>query len=127
MRMRWRTASVVLGLMVVLATVLGVACLCAHGPVTQSVAVMQPGTAAAAMHHGSSGDSPDHACAVPGHDQCGAKTTAYAPTTGPGPHPFPQTLPARVDTRPATLPTAVAAHPAAPRAPDLHVLQVLRT
>jgi hypothetical protein len=121
MRTRRRTASVVLGLMVVLATVLGAACLCAHGP------VMQPIAAATAVHHGSSGDSRDHVCAVPGHDQCGAKTAAYAPTTGPGPHPFPQTPPARVDARPATLPTAVPARPAAPRAPDLHVLQVLRT
>ncbi len=121
MRMRRRTASVVLGLMVVLATVLSAACLCAYGP------VMQPVTAAPSVNHGSSGDSRDHVCAVPGHDQCGAKTAAYTPTTGPGPHPFPQAMPARVNTRPATLPTAVAARPAAPRAPDLHVLQVLRT
>ncbi|MFF8904802.1 hypothetical protein [Streptomyces olivaceoviridis] len=123
MSTRRRTASVLLGLLVVLATVFGVACLCAHGPgVRPTVAVAS-----------SSYDVPDHLarehlCALPGQDHCGAKTTAATPTTGPGNHPFPQTLPTTVvDARPATAAPPVRARPAAPRPPGLHALQVLRT
>ncbi|MEU3979220.1 hypothetical protein AB0F77_03775 [Streptomyces sp. NPDC026672] len=119
--------SVVLGLTMALATVLGVASLCAHGPVRGPVAVLSSEGAAPAAHHGPSGAPRAHVCPVPGHDQCGARTAAYSPTTGPGPHPFPRTPPALVDTRPAVAPTTAAARPAAPRAPDLHVLQVQRT
>jgi len=123
MNVRRRSALVVLGLMVVLATVLGVACLCTHSPVMRPVAAASP----VSDHNSDHPEARERACAVPGHDQCGDKTVVATPTTGPDPHPFPQVLPAYVDARPAATAAAVAAHPATPRAPDLHVLQVLRT
>ncbi|MFD7404179.1 hypothetical protein ACFV7R_16200 [Streptomyces sp. NPDC059866] len=122
---RRRAASVVLGLWMALATVLGVGCLCAHGQTyaqaVQYVAAVSP------MPDAPGDDTREHACAAPGHDQCGGGTVVDTPATGPAPHPLPQALPTRVDTRPVAAPTPVTAGPAAPRPPNLHVLQVLRT
>jgi hypothetical protein len=120
MIVRRQTVSVVLGLLVVLATVLGAACLCARGDTVQPIA-------ASSVYGGSGDGDREHVCAVPAHDQCGAKVTVDTPTTGPGPHPQPLALPVRADVGPTSSRTVINLHPAAPRAPDLHVLQVLRT
>ncbi|MFF4550764.1 hypothetical protein [Streptomyces sp. NPDC001435] len=120
MSARRRTGSVVLGLLVALATVFGAVCLCAHGPTVQPVAVLS-------AYDTSDGGSRTHACALPAHDQCGAKLAADMPTTGPGPHPQPLILPVWAGARPASSFKLINLDPAAPRAPDLHVLQVLRT
>ncbi|WP_405905470.1 MULTISPECIES: hypothetical protein [unclassified Streptomyces] len=122
MTVRRRTGSVVLGLLVALATVLGVACLCTHGPAVQPVAAMS-----SAASHGPDGDDHEHVCAAPGEDECGAQWVMDTPTTGPGPHPQPQSLPAQVHVRPAAVPAQTTAYGVAPRPPNLHVLQVLRT
>ncbi|QIZ00735.2 hypothetical protein HEP87_52180 [Streptomyces sp. S1D4-11] len=111
-----------LGLLMALATLLGAAFLCAHGP------AMQPEPTAVAMvtydqaHH-----TCEHACAAPGHDQCGAASAVNTPATGPGPHPQPLSPPSHVDARSTVVSTTVARYTATPRAPDLYVLQVLRT
>ncbi|MFF6829849.1 copper resistance protein CopC [Streptomyces longwoodensis] len=120
MSVRQRTAAVVLGLLVALATVLGAACLCAHRHTVQPVTVFS-------AYDTSDGGAREHACALPAHDQCGAKAAGDMPTTGPGPHSQPLTLPAWADTRPASSRTVINQDSAAPRAPDLHALQVLRT
>ncbi|MFI5875346.1 hypothetical protein ACIBAH_23370 [Streptomyces sp. NPDC051445] len=73
------------------------------------------------------GDVREHACASPAHDQCGGKTVVDTPTTGPGPHPQPLDPPVRPDARPASATSAIVMHTIAARAPDLHLLQVLRT
>ncbi|ALV33213.1 hypothetical protein AS200_15115 [Streptomyces sp. CdTB01] len=113
----------VLGLLVALATLLGVACLCSHGHALQA----EPVAVASVSYDGPHHHARDHACLSPGHDHCGAKLSVDTPTTGPGPHPQPLGLPVRVDPRPILAPTATTWYAAAPRAPDLHVLQVLRT
>ena len=118
-----RTGAVALALLVVLATLLGVACLCSPGHAGQS----EPVTIASAAHHGPDRPGHERACLSPGHDHCGTKLAVDTPTTGPGPHPQPLGLPARVDSRPAPVAPATTWYTAAPRAPDLHVLQVLRT
>lgn len=112
-----------LGLLVALAVVLGVAGQGGgHGE-----AVTTPVTAAASTHDSPATDDREHLCPAPRHDRCGADAVLGTPTTGPGPHPLPQALPARVDARPAAAPTAVPSRPGASRPPDLHMLQVLRT
>jgi len=111
---------VVLGLLLTLATVLGCA---THPAATEAEAVRHLVAAAYAPQ----GPSEEHVCAVPGHDRCHGGSGVIARTTPPTPHPAPLALPARVDARPATTPLSVRADPAAPRPPDLHVLQVLRT
>ncbi|MEV7343882.1 hypothetical protein [Streptomyces sp. NPDC093544] len=121
MTVRRRTGSVVLGLLVALATVLGVACLCTHGPAVQSVAAMS------SAYQGPAGDDREHVCTAPAQDQCGAQWAMDTPTTGPGPHPQPQSLPVQVDAGPARVPARTTAYGVAPRPPNLHVLQVLRT
>ncbi len=115
-----RAASVALGLLLALATVLGCA--------------MHPGEAEAeaarhlvAVAYTPQTPSKEHVCPVPGHDRCHGAGGVIARTTAPTPHPAPQALPTRLDARPAAAPLAVRADPAAPRPPDLHVLQVLRT
>ncbi|MFJ5265137.1 hypothetical protein ACIQAC_32205 [Streptomyces sp. NPDC088387] len=120
---RRRTGSVVLSLLVALATFLGVACLCAHGtaPQSESVAVTYVDIDRPDGHRS------ERACLSPGHQQCGAKLAVDTPATAPAPHPHPLGLPARVDARPAPALTDVSRYTAPPRAPDLHVLQVLRT
>lgn len=121
MSSRRAAGSVVLGLLVALAAVLGVACLCTHGHVPQSLAV-------SSAYGALDGGIPEHACASSGHGRCGTEAAADTPTTGPVPHPLPQAWPARVEVRPAAFPAAaVRKRPAAPRAPDLYTLQVLRT
>lgn len=122
MTVRRRTGSVVLGLLVALATVLGVACLCTHGPAVQPVTAMS-----STAYHGPGDDDREHVCAVPGSDQCGVQWAMDTPATGPGPHPHPQSLPAQVDAQPAPVPAQITAYGVAPRPPNLHVLQVLRT
>ncbi|MEV6382005.1 hypothetical protein AB0M31_21655 [Streptomyces sp. NPDC051773] len=114
-----------LGLLVALATVLGVACLCTHGHITVAAATKTP--AAPTSYDITADDVSERVCAMPGHDRCGGSAAVDTRTTGPGPHPVPQALPVRVDARPAALPVPVDARPAAPRAPNLHALQVLRT
>ncbi|MFJ2826611.1 hypothetical protein ACIPC1_03215 [Streptomyces sp. NPDC087263] len=121
MTARRRTGSVVLGLLVALATVLGVACLCTHGPAVQPVAAMS------AAYQGPGDDDPEHVCAAPAQDRCGAQWMLDTPTTGPGPHPQPQSLPVQVGVGPARVPARTTVYGAAPRPPNLHVLQVLRT
>ncbi|MGJ5897373.1 hypothetical protein ACSCBZ_36320 [Streptomyces niveiscabiei] len=115
-----RVASVALGLLLALATVLG--------------CVMNPGEAEAeaarrlaAVAYAPQTPAKEHVCPVPGHDRCHGAGGVIARTTAPTPHPAPQALPARVDARPAAAPRLVRADPAAPRPPDLHALQVLRT
>ncbi|MER6127205.1 hypothetical protein ABT173_32390 [Streptomyces sp. NPDC001795] len=123
MSVRRRTGAVVLGLLVALATMLGAACLCTHGY------AMQPRTVAVSSitYETPGGHARDHACLSPGHDQCGGASTAVTPTTGPGPHPQPFSPPVRLDARPASPSTTFTTYAMSPRAPDLHVLQVLRT
>ncbi|NUR67105.1 MAG: hypothetical protein HOQ47_15195 [Streptomyces sp.] len=123
MRTGRRTGAVVLGLVVALATLLGVACLCARG-----LQLPPEHTAVASAAY----DVPDqrereHVCVSSGHDRCGGKAVAGKPSTGPGPHPQPLTAPTRVDTRPTVAATTRTPFTADPRAPDLHALQVLRT
>ncbi|NUO47211.1 MAG: hypothetical protein HOV82_34870 [Streptomyces sp.] len=123
MRTGRRTGAVVLGLVVALATLLGVACLCARG-----LPLPPEHTAVASAAY----DVPDqqereHVCVSSGHDRCGGKAVAGKPSTGPSPHPQPLTAPTRVDTRPAVAATTRTPFTADPRAPDLHALQVLRT
>lgn len=123
MRLRRRSGGVVLGLLMALATLLGVACLCSHGHAIQAEPV-----AVVSLAHDSPGDAArDHACLSPGHEQCGAKPAVDTPATGPGPQPEPLGVPVQVDFRPVLAATVPARYEAAPRAPDLHVLQVLRT
>jgi len=107
-----------MGLLVAMATVLGAACLCAHGHTVQPVVVFS-------AYDAPDGGTREHACTLPDHDQCGAKATGV-PTTGPGPHYRPLTPPVWADTRPASSPSSVNLDSAAPHAPDLHVLQVQR-
>jgi len=111
---------VVLGLLLALAAVLG----CATHP---AEADAEAGRQPVAVTSTPQGPSKEQVCAVPGHHQCHGTGGAVARTTPPTPHPAPQSLPTRVDARPATTPLSVRADPAAPRPPDLHVLQVSRT
>ncbi|MET8980478.1 hypothetical protein ABZX85_33210 [Streptomyces sp. NPDC004539] len=115
-----RAGAVVLGLLLAVATVLG----CVMHPAETEAGAVRHLTAVA---YTPQGPSKEHVCAVPGHDRCHGAGGVVARTTAPTPHPAPQALPARVDARPATTPLAAQADPAAPRPPDLHVLQVLRT
>lgn len=69
----------------------------------------------------------ERVCPAPDHDHCHPGAAHTARTTAPSPHPAPHALPARVDARPAAHPLSAGSRPAAARAPDLHVLQVLRT
>ncbi|MFM9441628.1 hypothetical protein [Streptomyces acidiscabies] len=115
-----RAASVVLGLLLALATVLG----CVMHP---GEAEAQAARRLAAVAYSPQTPAKEHVCPVPGHDRCHGAGGVIARTTAPTPHPAPQALPARVDARPAVAPRTVRADPAAPRPPDLHVLQVLRT
>ncbi|MEU0681304.1 MULTISPECIES: hypothetical protein [Streptomyces] len=118
--MRRRTAPVVLVLLMVLTTVLGLACPCGGAQLMQPVA--------AATAYDVPGDHVrEHGRAAPGHDQCGTGAAVDTPTTGPGPHPQPLAVSAHVDTRPVIVMEAVTRYVAVPRAPDLHVLQVLRS
>lgn len=129
---RRRAASVVLGLLVALVTVLGMVCHDTHGQAVQPLAAVSsaqdPRDAlnARASLNALDAEARQHLCAAPDHDQCQGRTAADTPTTGPGSHPLPQTTPARVDIPPAAVPAPVAARPAA-RPPNLHMLQVLRT
>lgn len=118
MSVRRRTGAVVLGLLVALATVLGATCLCTLGHTVQPVAVIS-------AYDTSDGGAHEHACALPAHE-CGAKAAADMPTTGFGPHPQPLILPVWVDAQPTLSRLVIHLDSAAPRAPDLHVLQVLR-
>jgi hypothetical protein len=130
MTVRGRTGSVVLGLLVVLATMLGAACLCAQGYAMRPVAAVSSPSASHQPDgggHGPSVDDREHACAAPGHDRCGGKAAVDTPVTRPGPHPQPQSLPAQVDTRPASVGVRTTVYGATPRPPNLHALQVLRT
>jgi hypothetical protein len=111
---------VALGLLVALATVLGVACLCAYGQFSRPLVT-------SAAYDVADGHAGDHASVAPGEHRCGDQKAADTPTTGPVPQPQPVALPCRADVRPAAAPAAVLRHAAAPRAPDLHVLQVSRT
>ncbi|NNN36293.1 hypothetical protein HLK59_39240 [Streptomyces sp. S3(2020)] len=124
---RRRSTSVLLGLLVALASVLGIACLCTHGHVALPVAAASTTPAAPTSYDIATDDTRERVCASPGHDRCGGSAAVGNPTTGPGPHPVPQALPVRVDARPVALPVPADARPAAPRPPDLHTLQVLRT
>lgn len=108
-----------LGLLLALATVLG----CAMHP---GEAEAEAARRYAAVAYAPQGPAKEHVCPVPGHE-CHGAGGVIARTTAPTPHPAPQALPGRVDARPAAAPRAVRAEPAAPRPPDLHALQVLRT
>lgn len=121
---RQRTACVALGLLVALATVLGVTCLCAYGQFSRPLVASTAYDVAYDMADGHVGD---HASVAPGEHRCGDQKVADTPTTGPVPQPQPVALPCRVDARPVVVAATVPRHGAAPRAPDLHVLQVLRT
>ncbi|MFF4754367.1 hypothetical protein ACWD5R_24530 [Streptomyces sp. NPDC002514] len=123
MSVRRRSGGVVLGLLVALATLLGVACLCSHGHAIQA----EPVAVVSVTHDSPVGHVREHACLSPGHEQCGAKPAVDTPTTGPGPQPHPLGVPVQVEFRPVLALTVTARYEAAPRAPDLHVLQVLRT
>ncbi|WP_329342278.1 hypothetical protein OG866_39440 [Streptomyces sp. NBC_00663] len=123
MRTGRRTGAVVLGLVVALATLLGVACLCARGPQLPP----EHTTVAAAFYDVPDEQEREHVCVSSGHDRCGGRAVAGKPSTGPGPHPQPLAAPTRVDTRPAVATTTRTPFTAEPRAPDLHALQVLRT
>ena len=119
MTFRWRTGAVALGLLMALATLFGVACLCVQGPATPPEhAAVTSVTSAVAQ---------EHVCPSPVHRRCGADAAVVAPTTGPGSHPQPLVLPTRADTRPPVAFPVGTSYAAGPRAPDLHVLQVLRT
>ncbi|WP_437066307.1 hypothetical protein [Streptomyces sp. enrichment culture] len=109
-----------LGLLVALATVLGVTCLCAYGQFGRP-------PVAATAYDVADGHVGHHARVAPGEHRCGDQKAADTPTTGPVPQPQPVTLPCRVDARPTAVPATAMRHGAAPRAPDLHVLQVSRT
>ncbi|MGW5063650.1 hypothetical protein ACWEQ2_41335 [Streptomyces sp. NPDC004096] len=122
MTLRWRTGVVVLGLLVALATVWGVACLCAPaGPVMRPA---MPTAAASTLGY----ENPDHVCAVPAQDHCAVKAAVSSPATSPGPQPLAHTLPTRTYawSAPGTAPSGVA-YAVSPRPPNLHALQVLRT
>lgn len=104
------------GLFVVLAALFGIACPCAEaaaGPAQVTVVAYDI--------------ADDHTGLSPSRHHCGAQPVAGTPATGPGAHPQPLDLPGHVGTRPAGFPAEPAPYPAHPRAPDLHVLQVLRT
>jgi hypothetical protein len=120
---RRRTGVAVLGLLVALAALLGVACLCTHGQAMHAESV----AFASVTHDRPHGPAYDHTCLAPGHEQCSGKLAVDTPGTGPGPHPQPIALPAQGDARPASPATSITRYVARPRAPDLHVLQVLRT
>ncbi|QNP73025.1 hypothetical protein IAG44_28730 [Streptomyces roseirectus] len=115
-----RAVSVVLGLLLAVATLWG----CVMHPAEAEAETVRHLVAVA---YAPQTPAKEHVCAVPGHNRCHGSSGVIARTTAPTPHPSPQALPARVDARPATIPTPAQADPAAPRPPDLHVLQVLRT
>lgn len=112
-----------LGLLVALATLLGVACLCSHGHAIQA----EPVAVVSVAHDSPGGHARERACLSPGHEQCGAKPAVATPATGPGSQPQPLGVPVQVDFRPVLARGVTARYTAVPRAPDLHVLQVLRT
>ncbi|MFI2431820.1 hypothetical protein [Streptomyces sp. NPDC018693] len=125
MSARRRATSVVVGLWLVLAAVFGVACLCTQGPSAYGQ-VLAKGSPTAVSPEGDT-DTAERASASPGRDRCGAGAAEDTPATGPVPPPIPQAPPGRADVRAAAVSTAVMAEPAAPRPPNLHELQVLRT
>ncbi|MDX3525894.1 hypothetical protein P1P75_05465 [Streptomyces sp. ID05-39B] len=86
----------------------------------------EPAGIASVAHDRADDQVREHACPSRAHDQCGSESAVDTPTTGPGPHPQPLVLPARPDTRPAVASPATTPYTAGPRAPDLHLLQVLR-
>ncbi|WP_128374384.1 hypothetical protein [Streptomyces cavernae] len=124
-----RSGFVLWALLAALATVVGMSCLCSDGHAVRPVHAAEPFTAVSRAYDATDGERErrEHLCAAPRHDQCGGKAAADTPATGPGAHPYPQAVPARVEVRPAHAATAVTARPAPPRPPNLHVLQVLRT
>ncbi|MEU9336929.1 hypothetical protein AB0D49_27815 [Streptomyces sp. NPDC048290] len=147
MSVRRRSGSVVLGLLVALATLFGVACLCAgtgkapqmrsadHAAVYGVPAPDSPGARRLAADPngsrgqvvGANGRVIDLPCLSPGHQQCDGTPVADTPTTGPVPQPQPLGLPARVLLGPAVPPAPAPRYAPPPRPPDLHVLQVLRS
>lgn len=118
MQTRRQIRFVVLGLFVVLTTMLGVTCVCTHGH------AMRP-AAATAVSAAPADRTDDRACATPAHEQCGAQSAVNTPTIAS--HPQPLGLPARMYESPTPGPAAITRYMAAPRVPNLHVLEVLRT
>ncbi|MEV7283523.1 hypothetical protein AB0O01_02955 [Streptomyces sp. NPDC093252] len=139
MSARRRSGSVVLGLLVALATLFGVACLCAStsapkGPHAGTAQIRSAdftavtgGQGPQGFVLGANGQVLDLACLSPGHQQCDGTPVADTPTTGPVPQPQPLGLPARPAPGEAGAAPPATRYAPPPRPPDLHVLQVLRT
>ncbi|MFJ6661790.1 hypothetical protein ACIQNG_36380 [Streptomyces sp. NPDC091377] len=127
MTVRRRSVSMVLGLIVALATLFGVACLCAKTYPPQYPSADAPTSVAYVTHGTPDGQARGLACLSPGHQQCDGAPAVDTPTTGPGPQPQPLVPPALIDSRPAGVPFRSTRYAPPPRPPDLHLLQVLRT
>ncbi|MFE2045200.1 hypothetical protein ACFXAZ_30650 [Streptomyces sp. NPDC059477] len=125
MTVRRRSGSVVLGLLVALATLFGVACLCAQA--NAQAGPQRSGPAVHTVQGGQNSRVLDLICLSPGHQECDGTPAVDTPTTGPVPQPQPLGLPARVAPGPVEVPTLTVRYAPPPRPPDLHVLQVLRT